>query len=211
MKLLARWLSHAFRFLTGIEIHPGATDRPQVLHRSRHGRGDRRDRRSRRERHPVSRRDAGRHDPEKGKRHPTLEDNVVVGAGAKILGASSWGPAAASAPMLWWSRRCRRTRWWWACPGRWWCAASRAPDEAPRPQPQYSARYHRRDRLALMQRLDKLEAVLEGRRRSPAMWQHPQAGKAGDEGCTATWIRARQRAQPCQHILKHGKNGFERT
>ena len=32
------------RFLTGIEIHPGAHHRPAGVHRSRHGRGDRRDR-----------------------------------------------------------------------------------------------------------------------------------------------------------------------
>ncbi len=85
--LLARWLSHVFRFLTGIEIHPGAT----IGHRFfiDHGMG------------VVIGETAevgndvtlyhgvtlGGTTLAKGKRHPTLEDNVVVGAGAKILGA----------------------------------------------------------------------------------------------------------------------------
>ncbi len=86
-KLLARWLSHVVRFLTGIEIHPGAT----IGHRFfiDHGMG------------VVIGETAeigddvtlyhgvtlGGTSLEKGKRHPTLEDNVVVGAGAKVLGA----------------------------------------------------------------------------------------------------------------------------
>ena len=41
--LLARWLSQTARFLTGIEIHPGAKIGAPVFHRSRHGRGDWRD------------------------------------------------------------------------------------------------------------------------------------------------------------------------
>ena len=48
------------RAVTGIEIHPGAHDRPAVLHRPRHGRRDRRDRRGRRRRDALPRRHAGR-------------------------------------------------------------------------------------------------------------------------------------------------------
>lgn len=38
---------------------------------------------------------------DKGKRHPTLNDGVVVGAGAKILGPLKWVKMLAWAPMLW--------------------------------------------------------------------------------------------------------------
>ncbi|HEX9018568.1 MAG TPA: serine O-acetyltransferase [Anaerolineaceae bacterium] len=87
LKLIARWLSHVFRFLTGIEIHPGAT----IGHKFfiDHGMGvvigetaeigD-----NVTLYHGVT---LGGTTLEKGKRHPTLENNVVVGAGAKILGA----------------------------------------------------------------------------------------------------------------------------
>ena len=37
----------------------------------------------------------------KGKRHPTLGNNVVVGAGAKVLGRSPSARAPRSAPMPW--------------------------------------------------------------------------------------------------------------
>ena len=85
-KLLARWLSHVTRFMTGIEIHPGAQiGRGFFID---HGMG------------VVIGETAvigkcvtlyhgvtlGGTSLEKGKRHPTLEDEVVVGAGAKILG-----------------------------------------------------------------------------------------------------------------------------
>jgi len=39
----ARMLSHLGRFLTGIEIHPGATIGRRFFYRPRHGRGDWRD------------------------------------------------------------------------------------------------------------------------------------------------------------------------
>jgi serine O-acetyltransferase len=88
---LARWLSHVMRFLTGIEIHPGA-----VIGRDffiDHGMGV-----VIGETAEVGRNVALYHGVtlggtslEKGKRHPTLEDNVVVGAGAKILGAITIG------------------------------------------------------------------------------------------------------------------------
>lgn len=87
LKLLARWFSHLFRFLTGIEIHPGA----KIGHKFfiDHGMGvvigetaeigD-----NVTLYHGVT---LGGTSLQKGKRHPTLEDDVVVGAGAKILGA----------------------------------------------------------------------------------------------------------------------------
>ena len=86
MKLLGRWLSQLVRFLTGIEIHPGAMISKSFF--IDHGMG------------VVIGETAevgnnvtlyhgvtlGGVSLEKGKRHPTLEDNVVVGAGAKVLG-----------------------------------------------------------------------------------------------------------------------------
>src|SRR5947199_23227 len=84
--LLGRWLSQAARFLTGIEIHPGAKIGRRLF--MDHGLGI------------VIGETAvigddvtlyqgvtlGGTGKEHGKRHPTLEDNVVVGGGAKILG-----------------------------------------------------------------------------------------------------------------------------
>jgi serine O-acetyltransferase len=90
-KLLARWFSQVMRALTGIEIHPGATIGPNLF--IDHGMG------------VVIGETAevgacvtlyhgvtlGGTSLNKGKRHPTLEDNVVVGAGAKVLGAITIG------------------------------------------------------------------------------------------------------------------------
>ena len=84
---VARMLSQVARLLTGIEIHPGAENWTPLLHRSRHGRGDRRDRDRRRRRHALSGRDSGRHrQGTSASAIPRSEDNVVVGGGAKILG-----------------------------------------------------------------------------------------------------------------------------
>jgi serine O-acetyltransferase len=91
MRLLARWVSQLMRSLTGIEIHPGATIGPNLF--IDHGMG------------VVIGETAevgscvtlyhgvtlGGTSLNKGKRHPTLEDNVVVGAGAKVLGAITIG------------------------------------------------------------------------------------------------------------------------
>jgi len=84
--LLSRWLSQVGRFLTGIEIHPGA----QVGRRLfiDHGMGVIIGETS------IIGDDVtlyqgvtlGGTGKERGKRHPTVCDNVVVGAGAKILG-----------------------------------------------------------------------------------------------------------------------------
>jgi serine O-acetyltransferase len=91
VRLLARWSSHVLRFLTGIEIHPGAT----IGHKFfiDHGMGvvigetaeigD-----NVTLYHGVT---LGGTSLAKGKRHPTLENDVVAGAGAKILGAITIG------------------------------------------------------------------------------------------------------------------------
>ncbi len=86
LKLIARWLSQAARALTGIEIHPGAVIGPRLF--IDHGMG------------VVIGETAvlgadvtlyhgvtlGGTSLVHGKRHPTLGNRVVVGAGAKILG-----------------------------------------------------------------------------------------------------------------------------
>ncbi|GAB2180574.1 serine O-acetyltransferase [Denitratisoma sp. agr-D3] len=86
LRWLARWLSHWARWFTGIEIHPGATIGRRFF--IDHGMG------------VVIGETAQIGDDctlyhgvtlggtswVKGKRHPTLEDGVVVGAGAKVLG-----------------------------------------------------------------------------------------------------------------------------
>jgi serine O-acetyltransferase len=84
--LLARWLSEVARWLTGIEIHPGARIGRRLF--IDHGMGV-----------VIGETSVvgdevtlyqgvtlGGTGKEHGKRHPTLEDNVVVGGGAKILG-----------------------------------------------------------------------------------------------------------------------------
>lgn len=85
-KWLARWFSHVSRWLTGIEIHPGATIGQRFF--IDHGMG------------VVIGETAEIGDDctlyhgvtlggtswDAGKRHPTLHNNVVVGAGAKVLG-----------------------------------------------------------------------------------------------------------------------------
>jgi serine O-acetyltransferase len=86
IKVLARFVSHVSRGLTGIEIHPGATIGEGFF--IDHGMG------------VVIGETAeignnvtlyhgvtlGGTTWNKGKRHPTIEDNVIVGAGAAILG-----------------------------------------------------------------------------------------------------------------------------
>jgi serine O-acetyltransferase len=86
LRWLARWLSHLGRWLTGIEVHPGATIGRRVF--IDHGMGvvvgetaeigD-----DSTLYHGVT---LGGTTWNKGKRHPTLGKGVVVGAGAKILG-----------------------------------------------------------------------------------------------------------------------------
>ncbi len=91
---LARWLAHCGRWATGIEIHPGATIGRRVF--IDHGMG------------VVIGETAeigdgctlyhgvtlGGTSWNKGKRHPTLGEGVVIGAGAKVLGPILVGDGA---------------------------------------------------------------------------------------------------------------------
>lgn len=91
---LARWLSHFSRWVTGIEIHPGATIGRRFF--IDHGMGvvigetsvigD-----DCTLYHGVT---LGGTSWKKGKRHPTLGNQVVIGAGAKVLGPISLGDGA---------------------------------------------------------------------------------------------------------------------
>jgi serine O-acetyltransferase len=89
--ILGRFVSHVGRFLTGIEIHPGARIGPGLF--IDHGMGV-----------VIGETTEiganctlyqgvtlGGTSLKKEKRHPTLGDNIVVGAGAKILGAITIG------------------------------------------------------------------------------------------------------------------------
>ncbi len=89
--LLARMAAHIARFLTGIEIHPGAVIGRRFF--IDHGMGIVIGETSEigddvSIYHGVT---LGGTTWNKGKRHPTLEDNVVIGAGAKILGPITIG------------------------------------------------------------------------------------------------------------------------
>ena len=91
---LARTLSNIGRFLTGIEIHPGATLGRRVF--IDHGMGVVIGETAQIGNdvtlyHGVT---LGGTSWKAGKRHPTLEDNVVVGAGAQVLGPITMGKGA---------------------------------------------------------------------------------------------------------------------
>ncbi len=91
LKLIARGVSQSVRWLTGIEIHPGATIGPGFF--IDHGMGVVIGETAEVGKnvtlyHGVT---LGGTSLNKGKRHPTLRDNVVVGAGAKVLGAIEVG------------------------------------------------------------------------------------------------------------------------
>lgn len=94
LRTFARWWSQVARFFTGIEIHPGATLGRRVF--IDHGMGV-----------VIGETTIvgdcctiyqgvtlGGTSLKKEKRHPTLEDNVVVGAGAKVLGNITIGSNA---------------------------------------------------------------------------------------------------------------------
>ena len=88
---LARLLSHIGRMVSGIEIHPGAQIGPGLF--IDHGMGvvigeTAEIGANATLYHGVT---LGGTSWNKGKRHPTLEDDVVVGAGAKILGPITIG------------------------------------------------------------------------------------------------------------------------
>jgi len=94
LKWMARFVSHVARWLTGIEIHPGATIGRRFF--IDHGMGVVIGETSEigddcTLYHAVT---LGGTTWNKGKRHPTLRNNVVVGAGAKILGPITIGAAA---------------------------------------------------------------------------------------------------------------------
>jgi serine O-acetyltransferase len=88
---LARSLSQAGRWLTGVEIHPGADIGRRFF--IDHGMGVVIGETSQIGDNVTFYHDVtlGGVSLEKGKRHPTLGDNVVVGTGAKILGAIEIG------------------------------------------------------------------------------------------------------------------------
>lgn len=93
-RLAARWISQFSRFMTGIEIHPGATIGPGLF--IDHGMG------------VVIGETAeigedvtlyqgvtlGGTGKQHGKRHPTVRDGVVVGTGAQVLGSFEVGEGA---------------------------------------------------------------------------------------------------------------------
>ncbi len=86
LNLLARMTAHIARFMTGIEIHPGAVIGRRFF--IDHGMGIVIGETSEigddvSIYHGVT---LGGTTWNKGKRHPTIKDNVVIGAGAKILG-----------------------------------------------------------------------------------------------------------------------------
>ena len=85
-KLLARMISQLMRFLTGIEIHPGATIGEGVF--IDHGMGIVIGETAEIGDNVTIYQGAtlGGTGKDVGKRHPTLGNNVMVGAGAKVLG-----------------------------------------------------------------------------------------------------------------------------
>ena len=94
MRLLARMVSHLSRFLTGIEIHPGAQIGPGFF--IDHGMGVVIGETTEIGEnvtlyHGVT---LGGTSLKKEKRHPTLGANVIVGAGAKVLGPVKVGDNA---------------------------------------------------------------------------------------------------------------------
>ena len=91
----ARWVSHLSRFLTGIEIHPGATIGRRVF--IDHGMGVVIGETTEIGDHCTIYQGVtlGGTSLVKGsKRHPTLQSRVVVGAGAKVLGPFTVGEGA---------------------------------------------------------------------------------------------------------------------
>ena len=92
--LLARFTAHLSRFLTGVEIHPGATIGRRLF--IDHGMGIVIGETSEigddcSIYHGVT---LGGTTWQKGKRHPTLKSGVIIGAGAKVLGPITLGENA---------------------------------------------------------------------------------------------------------------------
>ena len=94
LRLPARLLAHFGRFLTGIEIHPGARIGRRLI--IDHGLGvvigetaeigD--------DVYLYHQVTLGGTSQSRGKRHPTILNNVIIGAGAKVLGAITVGDDA---------------------------------------------------------------------------------------------------------------------
>lgn len=93
-KLLARIISQISRFFTGIEIHPGAKLGAGVF--IDHGAGVVIGETAEIGNNVVIYQGVtlGGTGKDKGKRHPTIEDNVMISAGAKILGPFTVGKGA---------------------------------------------------------------------------------------------------------------------
>tara|TARA_B100001750_G_C15082773_1_gene386718 strand:+ start:52 stop:594 length:543 start_codon:yes stop_codon:yes gene_type:complete len=91
LKLFARFFSHLGRFFTGIEIHPGATIGSNFF--IDHGMGIVIGETTIIKNNVTLYQGVtlGGVKSVKDKRHPTLEENVIVGAGAKILGPITIG------------------------------------------------------------------------------------------------------------------------
>ena len=91
LKLPARWFSQVMRWLTGIEIHPGAVIGSGLF--IDHGMGVVIGETTEIGKDVTLYQGVtlGGTSLAKGKRHPTLGDGVVVGAGAKVLGAITIG------------------------------------------------------------------------------------------------------------------------
>ncbi len=90
-RLMGRLVSHVARFLTGIEIHPGARIGPGFF--IDHGMGVVIGETTEIGRNVTLYQGVtlGGTSHSKGKRHPTIGDDVVVGAGAKVLGPLTIG------------------------------------------------------------------------------------------------------------------------
>lgn len=94
LKFLARCLSAFTRFLTGIEIHPAAKIEGGVL--IDHGAGVVIGETAEVKKGVILYQGVtlGANGKETGKRHPTVMENVVIGAGAKLLGGFTVGKNA---------------------------------------------------------------------------------------------------------------------
>ncbi len=127
LRLAARLLSQLTRLLTGVEIHPGATIGRRFFIDHAMGVvigetaevGD-----DVMLYHGVT---LGGRSMERVKRHPTLEDGVTVGAGARILGPITIGAGPRSARMPLSSKTFRRGRSSSACPAGSACRGPASP------------------------------------------------------------------------------------
>ena len=94
LKLLARMLSQAARFFTGVEIHPAAKIEPGVF--IDHGMGVVIGETAEVHKGTVIYQGVtlGGTGKEHGKRHPTIMENVTLSAGARVLGGFTVGKGA---------------------------------------------------------------------------------------------------------------------